>query len=188
MPPTTFRIGMGRPTLDLVATVKDRDGAKPHDRLQDHHLAEAWLRQAGFAAATPTEEDLDNLRHLREAAYHLLAIHAGRVPDEETLAHVDWINDLVATPTPAPALSLTTDGRIQSARSQLGAHHALVLLARDTVDLFTSEDVNRLHQCQAPTCGTYFLDTSRGAPRRWCTPTSCGNRARVSAHRQRKTS
>ncbi|TIU06903.1 MAG: CGNR zinc finger domain-containing protein, partial [Mesorhizobium sp.] len=35
-----------------------------------------------------------------------------------------------------------------------------------------------------PRCGWLFLDTSRGGKRRWCSMRTCGNREKVSRHRE----
>ena len=62
---------------------------------------------------------------------------------------------------------------------------ALALIARDLVDLVGGPHRVRLHQCEADVCGTFFVDTSRAGSRRWCSSATCGNRARVAAHRGR---
>lgn len=49
----------------------------------------------------------------------------------------------------------------------------------------TAADVALLRQCQAARCGPLYVDTSRGHRRRWCSSETCGNRARVTAHRRR---
>jgi predicted RNA-binding Zn ribbon-like protein len=53
-------------------------------------------------------------------------------------------------------------------------------------DLLTSPDVKRVHKCASPTCGRLFLDTSKNGSKRWCDMKTCGNRAKVRLHRQRR--
>lgn len=35
-------------------------------------------------------------------------------------------------------------------------------------------------------CGVPFVDTTKNGSKKWCSPTTCGNRAKVRAHRDRK--
>ncbi len=43
-----------------------------------------------------------------------------------------------------------------------------------------------IRQCEADSCGGYFIDQSRAKPRRWCSMDSCGNRAKSARHRDAK--
>ncbi len=45
---------------------------------------------------------------------------------------------------------------------------------------------SRIRVCDAPECSTAFFDSTRSRTRRWCSMATCGNRAKVSEHRQRK--
>ena len=45
---------------------------------------------------------------------------------------------------------------------------------------------SRIRVCDAPECSKAFFDTTRSRTRRWCSMSTCGNRAKVSEHRQRK--
>ncbi|MEO7039266.1 MAG: CGNR zinc finger domain-containing protein [Candidatus Elarobacter sp.] len=40
-------------------------------------------------------------------------------------------------------------------------------------------------RCELPGCGGLLLSHSRGPARRWCTMETCGNIAKVAAHRAR---
>jgi predicted RNA-binding Zn ribbon-like protein len=93
-----------------------------------------------------------------------------------------------AGPTPVPRLVLDDAGLPVAAPSGITADQALTWLARDAIDVLTGPDASRLHQCERDTCGTFFLDTSRGPHRRWCSSKLCGNQARVRAHRARNSS
>jgi predicted RNA-binding Zn ribbon-like protein len=44
----------------------------------------------------------------------------------------------------------------------------------------------RLGVCAHPECRWVFSDASRGARRKWCDMATCGNRAKVARHRERK--
>jgi predicted RNA-binding Zn ribbon-like protein len=67
---------------------------------------------------------------------------------------------------------------------------ALASVARDAVRLFgevgfLGEPGARIRHCEASDCGLVFFDVSRAGTRRWCSMQTCGNRAKVRAHRAR---
>ena len=95
------------------------------------------------------------------------------------------VNAVAAEPTPVPRLVLDDAGLPVAAPTTITAGQALAQLARDGIDVLTGPDAVRLHQCERDTCATFFLDPSRGPHRRWCSSKTCGNQARVSAHRAR---
>lgn len=45
----------------------------------------------------------------------------------------------------------------------------------------------RIRQCQHPQCVLWYVDTSPGGSRRWCSMTLCGNRVKAGRHYQRKS-
>lgn len=47
-------------------------------------------------------------------------------------------------------------------------------------------DISRLRECAAHDCGWLFLDQTRNRSRRWCSMSSCGNRAKVQQFRERQ--
>ena len=48
-------------------------------------------------------------------------------------------------------------------------------------DLLTGARLDKVKRCANPECGWLFLDDSRAGKRRWCSMTSCGNRAKARA-------
>lgn len=44
----------------------------------------------------------------------------------------------------------------------------------------------RIRVCDAPECSKAFFDSTRSRTRRWCSMATCGNRVKVSEHRERK--
>jgi predicted RNA-binding Zn ribbon-like protein len=42
--------------------------------------------------------------------------------------------------------------------------------------LLVSEERKRIRKCGAPDCDVYYLDTSKGHRRQWCSMKGCGNR------------
>ncbi len=66
--------------------------------------------------------------------------------------------------------------------------HALALLtaiAIDAAEFLTTVNPARLRECAADQCGTWFVDTSKGGRRRWCSMALCGNRSKAARYRDR---
>ncbi|MGQ0539679.1 MAG: CGNR zinc finger domain-containing protein, partial [Gemmatimonadaceae bacterium] len=57
-------------------------------------------------------------------------------------------------------------------------------LADAALALLTSDRLSRVKSC--PSCGWFFLDTSRNRSRRWCSMTMCGNSAKSRRYYWRK--
>jgi len=63
----------------------------------------------------------------------------------------------------------------------------LQVTIREVTGSFTAmlrADPSRLRICAAPGCETAFWDETRSRTRTWCDTRTCGNRVRVSRHRQ----
>lgn len=50
--------------------------------------------------------------------------------------------------------------------------------------LLTEAPPSRLRRCHSPACGAWFLDTSKGGQRKWCSMARCGNRAKAAKRRR----
>ena len=99
---------------------------------------------------------------------------------------VESLNRAAALAPASPVLTVTADGAMKrSARSKRDAPQAaLSALARDAVELFSSERRGQLRDCQAPGCYLFFL---KDHPRReWCTP-ACGMRVRAARAYYKRT-
>ena len=58
-------------------------------------------------------------------------------------------------------------------------------MARSLGDLLASPDRTRVKQCDGERCLWLYLDRTKNRGRRWCEMKTCGNRAKVRAHRRR---
>jgi predicted RNA-binding Zn ribbon-like protein len=187
MPGMTFRFGAGRSSLDLVATVGSRLTAAPVERLTGPDAAQRWFSGVGLPVITaPGPDDVADLKALREAIYKLLLTRStAAAHDVSAERALKLVNELACVPIPEARLALTSDGLAEQP-PDLRPRHVLTVLARDFVGLFNGTDVDRVRQCEADICGTYFLDNNQGKPRRWCNSRTCGNRERVATHRARR--
>jgi predicted RNA-binding Zn ribbon-like protein len=64
----------------------------------------------------------------------------------------------------------------------------MATIARDAIELFTSDHAGRIRECANPRCILLFVDTSRPGKRRWCSMDRCGNLAKTRRYRRRATS
>ncbi|WP_051178673.1 CGNR zinc finger domain-containing protein [Nocardia concava] len=171
-------------SLDLVATVGKRFTGTPIERLPDVEAWRAWLGAHELEIEDCGERDLAAARALREAVYELVeAAASDRAPASTALTSV---NDLAARPEAPRKLLWDKRNGFHLDCAVLSPGQALSLIARDAIDLLTGPERDRLHQCEADTCGTVFVTPTGGKPRRWCSSASCGNRERVRAHRATK--
>jgi predicted RNA-binding Zn ribbon-like protein len=172
--------------LDLVNT-RPSTGDGRADLLATPRLLAAWLAlepalRAEAGTATPTAADLAPVHAVREhvdAAVHAL-LRDARPPKSAlrglteaqraapAVRELDW-DDSAVTATPRRT-------------GRLGVRVA-ACLAEAAADLLTDPAIGRLKRCEAEDCVMVFLPAH--PRRRWCSPTRCGNRARVARYYQR---
>jgi len=143
----------------------------------------AWER----AHRTEAEHLFDRAIAARETIYTLLcAKAAGRgVADRD----VDALNQLLAGAPCRVNLIFTKDGnmwRLPSAPPDVANLLAPVLWS--VGDLLAGDRLQRVRLCANEKCRWLFLDDSKSGTRRWCSMSSCGNRAKAHRHYIRKTS
>jgi predicted RNA-binding Zn ribbon-like protein len=173
---------LGEPvSLDLVNT-RIRTGAAATDLLDQPRALSAWLaaesgrvQWSGSVDAT----DLLAVRALRDAIAELLTARRNHTrPSPDALRALNTV--LLASAT-ATGLTWTDHGPLATtcpARLQRDA--LLYAIAMDAVAVLTSPDAELLRTCAHPDCTLQFL--ARNPRRRWCSATTCGNRARVARH------
>ena len=152
------------------------------ERLRAASDLTAWLDERFDDVDTTTgERELTDALALRAAiARTATAFSRGDGPAGDD---VDIINLFAATPDIPPVLA---GGRRQAGRSRARVGQALSVMAREAVELFASEERERIRECAAADCELVFYDESRSNNRRWCSMQRCGNRAKVRKHRSKE--
>jgi predicted RNA-binding Zn ribbon-like protein len=175
--------------LDLANTVvPSRHG--PIDLLRTPDDVATWLVAVGIDAGgtmrPPTERRilLDEALRLRGAVDRLLRGIAASQPVDEAAV---FALDRVLASARATTHVFVVYGAVASEAVDEALMPAGVLApaARAALRLVAEADPGRLRSCAADDCTRWFLDTSRSGRRRWCSMTSCGNRAKAARFRRR---
>lgn len=181
--------------IDFVNTVQVVR-ARRIDSLDTNESLRAFMDAAGLlerrgsgdAMTSPAVGRLvyEEAHRLRAEVRRLFSAHSGRaLPRPETLFA---INRVLGSSARTSVLE-TKDGALTVVELETrDAGNAMVLLAPialAAVELVTRVAPTRLRECAAPDCTTWFVDSSKGGRRRWCSMARCGNRTKAARHRQR---
>jgi predicted RNA-binding Zn ribbon-like protein len=177
----------GHPALDFCNTFAGWNSGPPGDFLKTYaHLA-VWSAAAGLVPPAtarrlrrltgPVPDDaLERAREFRRGLY---AVCLDPRPGP------DW--DRVAAQIIAAAGSAELEVRAGRPAwvlpESIGVDLPLLAIARSAGELLTSSDLPAVGACPGTGCGWLFLD--RRGKRRWCTMSTCGNRAKVRAFARR---
>ncbi|HGL6714518.1 ABATE domain-containing protein [Burkholderia contaminans] len=166
-PPTETFGTMG----DLLAWCREQAGVPAG-------LAQA-CRALGEEAREPAM--LAHALALREALYRLFLAQAEqREPQADDLA---LLGGFLAEAAPRVALARIDGGyawRIAEGRATLAGLLSPVLWS--AIDLLGGARLAKVKRCANDACQWLFIDDSKNGSRRWCSMSSCGNRAKAYRH------
>jgi predicted RNA-binding Zn ribbon-like protein len=193
-----FDLDAGLACLDFINTLRGRLDPAPREYLHAYNDLVLFALAAGDLDAE-TAHSLDALAEahpadahqayeaalrLRESLYGIFsAVAAGETPSQTDLHVLSAV--LVDAATQSRIVADDGDFHLHY-RNDADLARPLWSLAREGADLLLSDDRTRVRECAADDCGWIFIDTSRNRSRRWCSMTSCGNRAKVQQFRQRQ--
>lgn len=178
------RLG-GHVVLDLLNTVEYTD-AGVVDYLAEAEAVHRWLEESGISSETPPHGTdlvvaiIDLREVVRTLVLHRLSGTRGN-PTElnayleaaEGYWTLGWETD-----TGAPQRKFVY--------KEMSIKTALAPLAEAAAELLAREDFSVVKRCANPECSRFFYDPSATGRRRWCDMSSCGNRMKVTAFRQRQ--
>ena len=167
--------------LDLVNTVASPPGGQV-DLLESADDLRAWLAaERDRLDITDGQIDLSAVRALR--AHITRAVEAARASTPPPPAALRAITDAQRN---APAYQeLGWNGQaITVTTRRRGTATAVLLaqLAEAAATLLASPAIGLVRSCEGPGCRMLFLPAH--PRRRWCSPATCGNRARVARYYQ----
>ncbi|KKB06740.1 hypothetical protein VE25_21490 [Devosia geojensis] len=179
----------GHPALDLANAVFNRRAPEPdNELLKSARDIANWFKASGLAGAReaeavariPGEPFVERVHAVREASARVFgSIAADKQPPPEALGFLfrsaagGLADGAVGLDGTRPDLSLAR---------WWDPDAVTAVLAMLSVEGFFTLPRERLRAC--PRCDWLFLDTSRGGKRRWCSMRTCGNREKVSRHRE----
>lgn len=100
---------------------------------------------------------------------------------------VSDLNDKLATYQTRLVLEPTSDGfALNEKLVEQGPEQLLYPILKDIADFLSSDQTSKVRKCASDTCELFFINTSRNGRRRWCSMSTCGNRAKVNAYLKRK--
>lgn len=195
----TYDATAGRLCLDFANTLSNRLSDEPHEWLDTFTNLVTWGRLVGVlsdevarsllqeAAAQPEEarRALKLAIELRETIYRIFsATAAGGSP---VAADLDALNTTLSQALPHLQIVPDADGFTWNWAGEEDALDSMLWpVARSAGDLLTSDELERVGECEGDGCGWLFLDMSRNHSRRWCDMGDCGNRAKARRHYRRQ--
>jgi len=183
--------------LDFTNTVKDT--ASSRELPSNYEELVAWSKQAGIltdeeaeqllakAVRRPAEAAMAFQRAvvLRETLFRIFA----RIAQDQAVegSDMDTLNTMLAETMLHARLVPKGKCCEWSWMAQDDVLDRMLWpVIRSAADLMTSEELWTVKVCASEDCNWLFLDTSKNQSRRWCDMKSCGNRAKVRRHYERK--
>ena len=153
-----------------------------------------WLQQAGAIDAAVadrfrTSPTLDPVaaeaRGLRDWLRGFVAYHEGRALAGDLGEALAPLNQLLARDDSHLVVEADTPPHARRLRRWTGPEQLLQPIADAIADLICHADFRLIRDCEGAVCTLKFLDRTKAHGRRWCSMGTCGNRAKVAAHRAR---
>jgi predicted RNA-binding Zn ribbon-like protein len=184
---------LGNLALDFLHTLR-RSRGELLDVVRTADLLAAWLvTHVGEAASpllrplTPPEGRLllEEARRLRRDVGVLVATYARSGSLDEGGAY--GVNRFLEACPRSPRLVIEGGRPVLVERIHpAGGLAPLGPIADAAARLVCTFAPIRIRECASDRCGAWFVDTSKGGRRRWCSMAGCGNRTKASAHRSRR--
>ncbi len=169
--------------INFINTLR---AVEPFEVFQRDEDVMDWLHRAGMStphtpANWPTGEIVEKARRLREIALKAVETRkAGKRPS------LDELNSFLEHSISHPQLVRRKSKiEIEKVYSGQGVESFLSPIAESVADLLANGDFELIRRCEGGTCVLWFYDRTKAHRRRWCSPSACGNRAKVAAFRAR---
>lgn len=186
-----FQLVGGDAVLDFVNTVHDWTAPEPRDHLPTFAEALRFAEVAGVLtpaegkrlAPMPPRTELGRLHTLRARLERIL-----RAVLEERPPAAGDLEDLAreAAESARTVRWRSEKGRLTRAINPEAAGVATIRLrlVEAATALLTSDRLQRVSAC--PSCGWFFVDTTKNKSRRWCSMEMCGSAVKARSYYWRK--
>jgi len=172
--------------IDFINTLRTPLGVT-FESLQTDDDVRDWIRKAGVAVSSKTPSWaagslVRKARQLREIA--LKAVEAKKAGKRPSL---EGLNSFLEHSSSHLQLAIRPGSRFEMRRvySVRTVEQYLAPIAESVADLLANGDFDLIRHCEGDKCVLWFYDRTKAHRRRWCSPTGCGNRAKVGAFRAR---
>lgn len=197
---TPYHLNEGWLCLDFANTANWHARSVPVEELTSYPVLLEWAQRKGVlgsdeaerllgeASRSPqaAEAALERAIALREAIYRIFSatVHDLPAPPQD----LDFLNAVLAEKLRGLSVAPEASGFVWRWRAEPQSLDGMLgPIARSAAELLTSAALRRVGQCADDRgCGWLFLDLTKNHSRRWCSMESCGNRAKVMQHYQRK--
>ena len=182
----------GHPALDFLNTIHDWKAQERLDRLADFADVLAFagaasvLRPAEARRLEGQAGDAAELRQLRELRERLVrvfqALLSSATPDP---ADLDRLAADAARAAASARLRHSRGGMVRAIElHDAGAAVVRWRIVDAAVALLTSEKLVDVKSC--PSCGWFFVDTTKNRSRRWCSMSTCGSAVKARRYYRRR--
>ena len=185
--PMARTAGLGdHPVLDFLNTVPMVDGALADSLASDGDVTR-WLEEAGFEMWGEPNlrpgELLKAARGLRETIREAVERKKGKKP-----VVAGQLNAFLAKSSSHLEVEARSGGDVSVVRRWDGrtAEQMLGPLAEAAAELLATDDFELVRRCENEECVLWFYDRTKSHHRRWCSTSTCGNRHKVAAFRERQ--
>ena len=177
--------------LDFTGTVDWRTSGHPEESLGTFSSLLGWCVKKGVVDEAQadhlgrsakgegsSEKTLAEAKALREALYGIfIGVARGGEAKESDL---QILSRALAKAMSKASLSKGEGGYEWGWKGIESPEMVLFPIARSAARLLTSDDLGRVKECAnvEEGCGSMFIDRSKGRSRRWCSMSSCGNKAK----------
>jgi predicted RNA-binding Zn ribbon-like protein len=185
--PGPFDWSGGHPALDLVNTLDERPFPSPIENLGTYRdfvrfaeLAEliepSMAKRLSNLSSPAASRIAKRARELREHLHDVLAAVHSRKPPRQT--DLDAIAASIQAAHGARALVMSPSPGLATHRwsQPIAPEIPLHACALSIEDLLIHVERKRIRKCEASDCDVYYVDTSKGQHRQWCSMKGCGNR------------
>ncbi|MGC0249487.1 CGNR zinc finger domain-containing protein [Pseudactinotalea sp. Z1748] len=166
----------GNLALDFANTVYRRRPEPGLDLFTGTDAFATWLTRTRLLPGgepAVTESALEHARALRALIWTVFDAHR----DGQTIPATAFAGLLDTARCSTADLAIGSDGSLASRN----AYGGLAAVALNAITLALDPPPQGVRACDR--CGWFFIDSSRGRRRRWCSMKTCGNQAKVARYR-----
>lgn len=134
------------------------------------------------------ERCLETMKRLREIRARFLAVlgqaSSGWPIDPNFISELN--DHLEEFKTFQKIMPTETGMALTEQLAEQGPEQLLYPILKEIAEFLVSDQIDKVRQCASDNCDLFFVNNSRNGRRRWCSMSTCGNRAKVNAYLKRQ--